>query len=108
MFNINLHVDDLEALKGIAKILGIGVVTSDTANSGKYVCSYRINKQSELSKLEAKLASPLFSSKDEKDIITTSEIETLFFADPVSVPLNDGRLLNLAGVPKRSFFAPKN
>jgi hypothetical protein len=51
MFNINLHVDDLEALKAIAKILGIGVVTSDTANPGKYVYSYRINKQSELSKL---------------------------------------------------------
>jgi hypothetical protein len=37
----------------------------------------------------------LSSSKDEKDIITTSEIETLLFADPISVPLNDGRLLDL-------------
>jgi len=37
----------------------------------------------------------LSSSKDEKDIITASEIETLLFADPISVPLNDGRLLNL-------------
>lgn len=30
-----------------------------------------------------------------KDIITTSEIETLLCADPISVPLNCGRLLDL-------------
>lgn len=52
MFNINLHIDDIDVLKTIAKILGIGLVTSsDIANSNKYVCSSRINKQSELSKL---------------------------------------------------------
>jgi len=51
MFNINLHVDDIDVLHSISKILGIGSVTSDTTNPGKYVYSYRINKQSELSKL---------------------------------------------------------
>lgn len=44
MFNINLHVDDIDVLTGIANILGI--VTSDNANSGKYICSSRISKQS--------------------------------------------------------------
>jgi len=52
MFNINLHIDDIDVLNTIAKRLGIGLVTSfDPANSNKYVCSYRINKQYELSKL---------------------------------------------------------
>lgn len=52
MFNINLHIDDLDTLKVIAKILGIGSVRiSDAANLKKNVVSYRINKQSELFKL---------------------------------------------------------
>lgn len=31
----------------------------------------------------------------EKDIITTSEINRLLSADPITMPLSDGRLLNL-------------
>ncbi|OTA47126.1 hypothetical protein K449DRAFT_138357 [Hypoxylon sp. EC38] len=61
MFNINLHIDDLDTLNFIAKILGIGYVTiPDAAHLKKKVCSYRINKQSELFKLIQILkASPL-------------------------------------------------
>ena len=37
----------------------------------------------------------LSSYKGEKDVITASEIETLLSAHPASIPLNDGRLLNI-------------
>lgn len=52
IFNINIHIDDIDVLNTIAKILGIGLVThSDSANLNKNICSYRINKESELFKL---------------------------------------------------------
>nr|ATI20273.1 LAGLIDADG endonuclease [Juglanconis sp.] len=50
MFNINLHIDDLYVLRTISKLLGIGVVTTDI-KFGKNLCTFRINKQSELLKL---------------------------------------------------------
>nr|YP_009262126.1 hypothetical protein [Chrysoporthe deuterocubensis]AMX22201.1 hypothetical protein [Chrysoporthe deuterocubensis] len=50
MFIINLHIDDLDVLKNISKLLGIGVVTTDT-KSDRNLCTLRVNKQSELLKL---------------------------------------------------------
>lgn len=50
IFNINLHIDDIDVLRTISKLLGIGEVTTDT-KVGKNVCTYRINKQADLLKL---------------------------------------------------------
>lgn len=64
MFNINLHIDDIlrtrlcrvldcfavDVLKNISKLLGIGVVTTDT-KLDRNLCTFRVNKQSELLKL---------------------------------------------------------
>lgn len=61
IFNINLHLDDIDSLNTIVKLLGIGTVTrSDPTSSNKYICTYRVNKQKELAKLiEILKTSPL-------------------------------------------------
>lgn len=65
-----------------------------------YVIYHKIYRDENIKNLIIKLSNNmnsfrLSSYKGEKDIITASEIERLLSADPVSVPLNDGRLLNL-------------
>src|SRR5690606_9987342 len=67
-----------------------------------YTIYHKIYKNDEIKNLILKLSNNmnnlrLSSNKDAAslDIITRSEIETLLFADPISVPLNDGRSLNL-------------
>lgn len=82
MFNINLHVDDIDVLHSISKILGIGSVTSDTTNPGKYVCSYRINKQSELSKLIGILNSSPLNGVKYLDFLDFSKAYDLYFNRP--------------------------
>jgi hypothetical protein len=81
MFNINLHVDDIDVLHNIANILGIGSVTSDNTK-GKHVCSYRINKKSELSKfIEILNSSPLNGVKY-LDFLDFSKAFDLYFNRP--------------------------
>ena len=82
MFNINLHVDDIDVLHSISKILGIGSVTSDTTNPGKYVYSYRINKQSELSKLIGILNSSPLNGVKYLDFLDFSKAYDLYFNRP--------------------------
>ena len=82
MFNINLHVDDIDVLHSISKILGIGSVTSDTTNPGKYVYSYRINKQSELSKLIDILNSSPLNGVKYLDFLDFSKAYDLYFNRP--------------------------
>ena len=84
MFNINLHVDDVDVLHSIAKILGIGFVTLNTTNPGKYVCSAYcwINKQSELSKLIDILNSSPLNGVKYLDFLDFSKAYDLYFNRP--------------------------
>lgn len=90
MFNINLHLDDLDTSKVIAKILGIGSVRiSDAANLKKNVVSYRINKQSELLKLIQILnVSPLNGVK-QLDFEDFAKAYNLYFNRPSSTVTDD-------------------
>lgn len=122
MFNINLHIDDLDTLKVIAKNLGIGSVTiPDAAHLNKNVGSYRINKQSELFKLNSSelisinyvppkgntkplvfigieniriLYNYLLPFLKGLPFLTKNSRNMLLSVYPVTIPLSDGRLLN--------------
>ena len=83
IFNINLHLDNIDSLNIIIKLLGIGAVThSDPTSSNKYVCTYRINKQKELAKLiEILKISPLNGIKD-LDFLDFVKAYELYFNRP--------------------------
>jgi hypothetical protein len=65
-----------------------------------YIIYHRIHKDDEIKNLILKLSNNmnnfrLSSNSVNKDIITDSEINTLLQADPITMILSDGRLLNI-------------
>lgn len=90
MFNINLHIDDLDILKVIAKILEIGSArVPDATSLKKNVCSYRINKQSELFKfIQIFNASPLNGVK-QWDFLDFVKAYNLYFNRPSATVTDD-------------------